>query len=63
MAKRKVKILTDAEVAKAYEVTTGFNYPDGKGEKRVDAKSIVFEKDFEPEIWQKLQKLDVLKGV
>jgi hypothetical protein len=63
-AKKKVKVLSESKVADAYRVTAGFNYPDGKGgEKRVEAKSIVFEKDYSPEVWKALLKLEAVRQI
>lgn len=56
--KTKAEYLTEAQVAKTYEIVKGFNIPDGEGEKRFEpGKSkpkFVTEKDFAPEVWKEL---------
>jgi hypothetical protein len=66
--KSTIKVLSESHVAEAFEVVAGFNYPDGKnGEKRVNAgktkPTIVFEKDFEPEVWEALIRLEAVKQI
>lgn len=63
MAKRKVKVLKEAKVSDAYEAVTGFNYPDGDKEGRVEAGAFLFEKDFTAELWKSMHANKVLKQV
>jgi hypothetical protein len=63
MAKRKVKILKESKVSDAYEAVTGFNYPDGDKEGRVEAGAFLFEKDFTPETWKSMHANKVLKQI
>ena len=60
---KKTKVLKESHVSDAYEVTAGFNYPDGDGEKRVEAGAFVFEKDYKPEVWKALKHLNAVKQV
>ena len=60
---KKVKILKESKVADAYEAVTGFNYPDGDKEGRVEAGAFLFEKDFTPELWKSMHANKVLKQV
>ena len=49
--------MPESKVADAYEAVVGFNYED----KRVEAGSILFEKDFTPELWRSMHANKVLK--
>jgi hypothetical protein len=64
---KKKEVLTEAQIDKAYEIVKGFNIADGEGEKRFEPgkrkPQIVFEKDFKPEVWKSLLKLDAVKLV
>jgi hypothetical protein len=60
---RKVKVLKESKVSDAFRVTAGFNYPDGDGEARVEAGSIVFAKDFKPEVWKALKRLEAVRQI
>lgn len=61
MAKRKVKVLKESHVSDAFEAVVGFNY--GDENKRVEAGSFLFEKDFSPEQWKSFHSNKVLKQV
>jgi hypothetical protein len=65
MPKKKV-LKTDEEINRTYEIVKGFNIPDGDGEKRFEPTkkgSFVNPDDFEPDVWDKLVKLEAVKLV
>lgn len=65
----KPEILSEAKIEQAYEIAVGFNIPDGDAgkEKRFDVgkrkAQFVFEKDFEPDVFKALLKMDAIVPV
>jgi hypothetical protein len=59
----KKKVLTESQIDKAYELVKGYSAPDYVAPGTEEKPVIVFEKDFDKDVWKELMSGGALKRV